>query len=149
MKYIPLIFLFTLACKSSFNITNIESKEPLIILEKTSCRGKCPVYKASFYDEGVIILNAKENFKYIGKHYKKIEKAEMKELVGDFVKADFFSFEDKYTSRKTDLPTTFVTFNYEGKSKRILDYSDAPRELNELENKLKTIIEGDDWIKME
>lgn len=147
MKYL-IIILALLGCQSTFKIADIQNKEPIIILKKTSCKGKCPEYEICVYKEGYVTLKGIKNFELIGDFYKKMDKKQIDFFINQFDKANFFEFKDKYLSKKTDLPTTFLTFNYNGKSKKIMDYSDAPKELKELEKLIENISKEQDWISI-
>lgn len=62
----------------------------------------------------------------------------------EFEKADFFNFKDEYTSRITDLPTTYIGFIDKGKTKIVRDYHGAPQLLSDLEAKLEIIANSDE-----
>jgi hypothetical protein len=149
MKYLLAFFVLLIACKPASIMSKIQDKEPIIVLKKTSCKGKCPEYEVAIYKEGVAVLKGVKNFKYIGSYSKNIDKEKINFLIAEFEKADFFSFNDKYTSQKTDLPTTFITFSNKGNSKKIMDYSDAPKELNYLEKLIEEIANEDGWQLIE
>jgi hypothetical protein len=117
-------------------------------IERTPCFGKCPVYKMTIQADGMATLMGKQNIDYIGTYNKRVDKATMDMLVSEFNKAGFFNMKDEYTEKVMDLPTTWVTFKYKGKSKKIRDYYKAPQELKDLEKLLQNIAVGPGWNKV-
>ena len=118
-------------------------------MEKTPCFGRCPVYILKIYANGNAVLTGKQNLDKIGDYKKNIGGEKVKELVSAFEAAGFFKMEDQYLSKATDLPTTWVTFRNNGKSKKIRDYHNAPQELKELEQMLHELTEQDGWEKLD
>ncbi len=127
--------------------TKINTNKPMITLQKTSCYGKCPVYIIEIYENGIIKLNGIKNLDKIGFYTKSITQQEVESLRKEFLNANFFDFMDEYTSKKTDLPTTYISFEHEGKFKKIKDYSDAPEELRKLERLIENIVNSEGWKK--
>ena len=123
------------------------SNKPMITLQKTSCYGKCPVYTMEIYETGVIKLNGVKNLDKIGTYCKTITNKDVEGLRKAFTDAKFFDFKDEYTSKKTDLPTTYISFENTGKFKKIRDYSDAPEELRKLEKLIENIVNSEGWDK--
>lgn len=120
-------------------------QEPVITLEKTACYGTCPVYSLNIYHSGTIELTGKENIAYKGKYCTRLKRAEWTRIRQAYLSGQFFSFRDQYTSRLKDLPSTFVTFRWEGKSKTIEDYDGAPEELKKLEEMVERLIGTQHW----
>ena len=111
------------------------------------CRGKCPVYTITIYGDGRAVYAGKKNVDKIGPYEKKLEKSQITELVKAFNDANFFEFKDEYTSKITDLPTTYTTFTTNDKTKQIRDYYGAPEELKKLEKMVEDIANSEGWKK--
>lgn len=75
-----------------------------------------------------------------GNYAGKLSPAELSSLVEKFERANFFAFANDYVSRATDLPTTYVFFSHEGRSKTVRDLEGAPDALKTLEADLIRII---------
>ena len=136
------------SCSNSKKANNKES-EPVFIIQQTACFGECPVYTMKIYRNGFVEYKGKMFVEKEGDFEKSISEDKVEDLINKFEGADFFSFEDKYTSNMTDLPTTFTTFNFDGKSKKVENYHGAPDELKELEKELRKIAESEDgWKKL-
>lgn len=155
MKQIFLLCILTISicCKMPMNANKNDNKtiedSTLISLEKTACFGKCPVFKITIYKNGLAIYDGQINVEKKGRFEKKIPNEEIKQLIKSFEESHFFDFKDKYTADMTDLPSTYLTFNNKGKSKKIIDYYDAPDKLKELEAMVENIANKDGWVKKE
>ncbi|ELR69914.1 hypothetical protein C900_04437 [Fulvivirga imtechensis AK7] len=146
IRIVALLGIALIACKSSQ--TNNIQEEALISMEKTRCMGACPVYKIEIYKNGKVVLDAEENLTLKGKYEAQLSDDDVSGFIVAFEERDFFGFEDSYKSNVTDLPTTYISFNYEGRSKRIMDYYNAPEELKELEKKVADLIDDLEWRKV-
>ena len=120
---------------------------PIISLEKTRCFGICPVFTLEIFADGAAILRGEENIHKIGEFRATLSKKQVKGLVKEFKTRDFFGFEDNYTSSKSDLPTTYLSFTDKGITKKISDYDQAPESLKELEAKVEAYIGILTWRK--
>ena len=74
---------------------------------------------------------------------------DVENLKKSFIDANFFDFKNEYTSKKTDLPTTYISFENNGKYKKIRDYSDAPEALKNLEKMIEKIVDSSGWDKIQ
>lgn len=118
-------------------------------MQKTTCRGFCPVYTISIFHNGKVTYHGERNVDKTGDYKKKISKKKVKKLIAQFEKYNFWNFQDQYVSRATDLPTTFISFTHKGKSKKIEDYWDAPKELKELEKMVEEVANSKNrWKKL-
>lgn len=142
MRYILIICILLASCRVT---REPGMPDPVITLEKTACFGACPVYTLNIYNSGIIELTGKENLPYKGKYCSRLKRAEWTRIRQAYLSGQFFSFKDQYTSRVKDLPSTFVTFRSEGKSKTIEDYDGAPEELKKLEEMVVRLIETQRW----
>ncbi len=70
-------------------------------------------------------------------------------LLEQFKNANFFAFEKAYRAAVSDLPTTYLFFSHEGKSKKIMDYYGAPESLKTLENLVADLVNELEWVKSE
>lgn len=149
-KYIFVIILFVVGCSSSvpdYDFTTFSETNPLIKMEKTRCFGKCPVYGLEIKGNGDVILTGKENIDKIGEYKLKIGNDEIKRLLSAIDKAEFWSMKDEYDGRVTDLPSTYFSVQYDGKSKKVKSRYNAPKELDALEEVLAAYLERFGWIE--
>ena len=122
----------------------------IIAMERSSCYGAYPAYSLTFYGNGTIFYEGKNRYVNItGKQTSEIHKEKVKELVDEFYKINYFSLKDKYDQLITDIPYTTTSITINGKYKSVYNRAGAPKELNELENKIDEITNSKQWIKGE
>lgn len=142
------IVMILFACKTQSK-TQSKTDSIIITLAKKSGRGISPEYSLQIYNSGKVIFEGIKNTEKIGKYQKQLDKKAIKTLKKTFIDAKFFDFEDEYTSRILDLPTTYISFSENNKTKKIRDYHNAPKELKKLEKLIENIAEEEDnWIKI-
>jgi len=139
-------------------------KDLFITLERTICYGTCPDYRLEIQSNGTINFEGREYTKIKGKITDKITAEQLKQLVLEFEKADFFSLDEKYPNEKkncpsvaTDMPSAIVSIKIDGKQKTIKHYlgclkSGEPLELFPsalviLEDKIDEIVNTKRWIE--
>ena len=148
MKYILLALSLSLATV------------PVITLERTVCFGTCPAYKLTIYSDGKVEYEGEEFVKQKGKAEGRITEAELKELVREFEKIDYFNLDDHYGSGNkkncpeswTDHPTAATSLNWNGKKKTVVHYhgcrgSAVLNQLTALEDKVDEVAKTERWIK--
>jgi hypothetical protein len=139
--------LLAISCQSQKKTTNQQftAENPVIVLQKTVCFGSCPVYTLKINGDGKAELKAEQHLPNLGNFTKTLPPETVQELVNDFDKIQFFSLKDEYTGAITDLPTTYISFTYQGKSKKIRDYYGAPESLKNLEKKIAEFVSDEGW----
>ncbi|MBW8051199.1 MAG: hypothetical protein FVQ77_12830 [Cytophagales bacterium] len=125
-----------------------ENDGTVITLQKTMCYGKCPVYTITIHGDGQSVYVGKKNVDKIGKYQKKLKISEVENLIKAFEDANFYNFKDEYSAKVTDLPTTYITYTVNEKTKRIKDYYGAPDELKKLEKMVEKIASSEGWEKV-
>jgi hypothetical protein len=116
-------------------------------LELTRCYGTCPAYKVVVFENDSLVY---EGLKYVakeGKITKKLPKGTVSQLVEKFRQADFFKFENQYTSNMSDFPTTYISFTDKGVTKKIMDYYKAPERLKQLEILISNLVQDEVEMK--
>jgi len=136
-------FLWVLVCCLFYSCSGprtITDEDLLIELKRTPCYGSCPVYTIKIDKNGKGLFEGVENVEKIGRFSFSISKKELKEFENYFQQVDFFQLEKIYDAQVSDLPTTYITYNKDGKRKKIMDYYGAPEELRSLENSIETLV---------
>jgi hypothetical protein len=130
----------------------------LITLERTTCLGTCPAYKLTIRGDGSVLYEGKKFVRITGTQQSSIDKAAMAELLKAFVDADYFGLKDNYDSIQnpdgtetvvTDLPTTYTSLTLNGRVKKIEDYVGAPKQLEQLENRIDTMAGSKRWVAID
>lgn len=155
MKYlfcmIPLLMLF--ACDASKKVQG-EAAIPedqdfteatVIAMSKGPCFGTCPVYDLTIKGNGEATLVAKKFMDYEGTFNRTLNQDEVDALIGAFLDANFFDFEEAYTANVTDLPTTWITFTHNGRTKKVKAYYDIPASLVRLIDQVHAIAIDKAW----
>ena len=82
-----------------------------------------------------------------GRHRFSIPKTEVKELVDEFLRIDYFSLKDTYRDKDIyDIPGFGTSFTYRGRSKSITRDNGGPDELIALERRLEEIVTSRGFI---
>jgi len=125
----------------------------VITLERTACFGTCPVYTLKIFEDGKVVYNGQDFVTVKGEQNSSITADQLKELVADFQKADYFNLPDKYTAPVTDMPTTITSFSLDDKNKTVSNYGGclsgspekAPKALCDLEKKIDALTNSAQW----
>ena len=86
------------ACGS---VSSTPSPEPqdippdtIITLERTVCFGTCPAYKLTISADGAVVFTGEEYVREKGTVHSKISKDQVKQLISEFTKTQYFSLRD-------------------------------------------------------
>jgi len=151
MKKITIIsFILTLLTATGCSVLkNHKSKQLLFEFERTACYGTCPVYEIDIYKNGRIVLEGKKHLDKIGKFEAKLRNDQLEKLINDFESASFFELENSYRSQFKDLPTKYITYHKDGKSKQVMAYDNIPKKLQILIDELDKLVNELEWNKIE
>ena len=126
---------------STTTSSTLPVKESLLLsLERTPCFGKCPTYKYTILTTGKIIYNGSQNTKNIGSYTAQLNKSQLEEIKNQIKILDAFSLQDKYDAKVTDIPSTILVINIDGKKKKIYDRHGAPEKLKQFEKFVDKIV---------
>lgn len=162
--YLPLSIILGIgmtlfSCKSSKDSTAFSSTsdkkteistEPQMLasIQRTPCYGQCPIYKATFMDNGEV--------KYVGKHfvenvgtYSTLISAEDVRSIEESIKEfDYYSLDSLYPTLATDFPSCITEVNLYGNYKRVIDRRNPPKNLKLFEKFLDGLLEGREFKKI-
>lgn len=140
---LPLLFTGCICQTISKGKTNYDA--PVITLEQ-KCFGHCQNYKVELFLNDSIKVYPKENFSVKVKSGSQMKHKTAGILVADAEKMMFWDLNDVYESKLLqDAPTTYITVDFKGKSKKIKVKGNATQELNEFIKKIKTIVKTSEW----
>lgn len=105
----------------------------------------CPAYSVTVDENGTVIYKGISGVRVRGERVQSIPIADVRDLVTNFFRIDFFSLQDRYTEKK--LPNGMsetvshsnaitISINVDGKKKRVYIFHGAPQELLDLQRKL-------------
>ena len=134
-----------------FHSCSVQSKfteqDVVIELERTRCMGTCPVYDIKINKKRLVLYEGKEHADRSGLYRARLPEAVLDEIITRFGDINFFQLRDVYIMNISDLPTTYISFRYEGCYKRIMDYYNAPPALRELEDFIDRSVKNLDYRK--
>lgn len=100
--------------------------------------------------DGTINWNGGRFVQTVGAASSKISPERVKELVGVFEQAGYFSLKDSYTAQGvTDMPSANTSITMNGQHKAVQHYygdSSAPEQLKQVEDKIDEIANTAQWI---
>ena len=132
-----LVSFFIYSCSGPKTIT----EEDLLIEQKrTPCYGSCKVYTLRIDKNGKGLFEGIENVDNIGRFSFSLKQDELVEIENAFLQVDFYQLKNIYDAQVSDLPTTYITYNKDGRRKKIMDYYGSPEELRTLENRIETLV---------
>jgi ankyrin repeat protein len=122
-----------------------------IYLERTSCFGTCPSYSIEVYGDGTVLYNGKYYVAVLGQHRGQVSQQAVLSMLDAFRAADFFSLHDSYREAVTDNPTFTTSIQFDGHSKRVVDYVGRdvgmPTAVTELEDTIDQLADSARWTK--
>jgi hypothetical protein len=137
--------------------------DTVITLQRTICYGMCPAYKLTIRGDGTLIYEGKEFVKTTGTVKSSVTREQLKELLSEFEKADYFSLRDSYQTMSdgcptywTDNPSANTSIQLGGRRKAIAHYYGCqeeegykvyPQKLYVLESRIDEIVNSARWVK--
>lgn len=117
-------------------------------IERQSCFGKCPVYKAAFYSDGKIIYEGIENVDRRGKYVTRVDEATVNRIKTMAERVDYFRLSGFYPTHGSvidDLPVTITYVSFIFKDNQVTDAHNSPAKLHRFERFLDEIIDTQNW----
>jgi hypothetical protein len=151
--FISSILLLLLApCNSeqkiSSNSTSQNYNTITIIYAETPCYGNCPIYVMTLDGKTMIAtFKGEANTEKIGTYTKTITNEEFAKFMGAFEKANFDKLAAEYMGNVPDFPIRETTLTKDGKTKKVRNRSEGPKEMDELEKVFKDYAISEGWKK--
>ncbi len=120
-------------------------EETMVKISKTACFGECPVYSFTLQGDGQATFNGKRFTELEGPHRRTYSADTTNTVFKEMIGMDLYQYESEYTDQITDLPTTYLTFQHEGREKEIKLYYGFPKELEDLANRLQELAFAEGW----
>jgi hypothetical protein len=161
MKWAVVLLLAVTACASRNGVPAVDesaagqSDASAITLERTSCFGRCPVYRLAVSADGKVSYEGTANVKHLGAATAEVPANRVSALLDELDKAGYFGFADRYTPAEptcgryaTDLPSAITSASLEGRNKRIVHDQGcgaAPGALAVLEQRIDEVLGSARW----
>jgi hypothetical protein len=140
-----LTFIFNLPSPTKYAISP-HYKDVVITLERTMCLGTCPVYKLKIYGDGRVEYEGESYVGITGTQIGHISSDDVRDLVFEFYRIEYFSLRDEYIEAEPDLPTIITSITIDGHRKQVVDHWGAPPELKDLEKMIDDAAGSDRWV---
>jgi hypothetical protein len=151
--FISSILLLLLApCNSEQKVSSTTPSQDYstinIVYAETPCYGNCPIYVMTLDGKTMVAtFKGEANTEKIGTYTKSISPEEFSQFMSAFEKANFDKLDNEYMGTVPDFPIRETTLTKDGKSKKIRNRSDGPKELDVLEKVFKDYAVSDGWKK--
>lgn len=121
VKYFSLLLLIVLGA-ASVNAQDATANA-VITLERTACRGTCPIYTLSILEDGTVIYNGENHVAVTGEQTSEIDPETVAAMLEAFASAGYFDWDVAYTEQTvSDLPTIITSVTRDGQTHRIERY---------------------------
>jgi len=89
-------------------------------LERTPCFGACPAFRIKIYRSGSATYEGRGNVERMGMHSGSVTPEMMEDLLTKAEGYGFFGMNDTYDAQVTDLPSTIIQVNSNGRMKKVV-----------------------------
>ena len=140
-----------IAAKSELsNISTQSTSEPQMLasIQRTPCYGQCPMYKATFMDNGEVKYVGKRFVEKIGTYSGLISAEQVLEIKQKITEYDYFGLDSLYPTPITDFPSCITEARLNGVSKKVIDRRNPPSDLKAFEKFLDGILEQTELTKV-
>ena len=123
---------------------------PEITLERTGCHNQCAEYTLSFYDDGEVIYVGKANVSKAGRWRAALPTQAVTDLLMEFQRIGYSSFNDKYPSGITETSTAITSLRVGDRIKTVTHEVGSPfppATLIALEDRIDASVQSVEWTK--
>lgn len=155
MKFIlsSIFLLFLAPCNSEQKLSSTTPQDYSnihIVYAETPCYGNCPIYVMTLDGKTMTAtFNGEANTEKIGIYTKTISNEEFAQFMSAFEKANFDKLNNEYMGLVPDFPIRETTLTKDGKTKKVRNRSDGPKEMDVLEKVFKDYAVSAGWKKQE
>lgn len=142
--------IFFASCSTTqkvLNQTEIEALPKVLTFSKGGCKGRCPIFDLTVYENGWMVFDGKMWTQQEGKATGQLTKEEFAQLQKDCEAANVWNKEAEYGMNIMDAPTTTIHLFEKDRDKQIRWRIRAPEELPTLSGKIMQIIIDRGWIE--
>jgi Domain of unknown function (DUF6438) len=120
----------------------------MVDLQKTGCRGKCPVFKIEVFSNGKVLYTGDKYADMKGKYESQLDNFTYKMLFDRAKRINFFQLPTQFPENSElikELPNTMTFVKLGNLEKRVMNNHDAPIELHEYELFLQSLVDVLEW----
>lgn len=136
--------------KETTQTMTAEQTEPQLLasIERTACYGQCPMYKATFLDNGQLIYVGKRFVEKLGTYEGLLSEEEVLEIRNKIVEYRYFELDSLYPTPISDFPSCHTEVQLNGKRKKVIDRRNPPENLRSFEKFLDSLLIERDLTKV-
>lgn len=121
-----------------------------ITLNRTVCFGFCPDYTVTITGEGEVRYVGRRFVNVVGERTATIPRADVAALLARFDEIGFERLRDAYRANVTDLPTTTIVLERDGRRKVVADYgglsAGMPEAVRDLQDRIDQVAGTAQWV---
>jgi hypothetical protein len=122
-------------------------------LDRSICFGACPDYAVTVRGDGSVRYVGRNFVLERGERTGRADPADVARLRAMIRQAGFFALRDEYRARATDLPTSTVAVEDEGRVKTVIDYGGdlvgMPAAVRQIQDEIDRVAGTARWIRGE
>ncbi len=144
------LFCFIIAMLSVATLSFSADKPKIteITLERTSCKGPCPVYRVVLLRDGTAIYTGKAHIERIGAYQGKIHLSRFLQLARLLQSEGFFDLMERFSKDVVDSPSAITSAVRGEQRKTIHNHADAgPAKLWGIEMAIDAVVAEIKWEK--
>lgn len=139
----------TSASATKENSTSMQTEPQLLSsIERTACYGQCPMYKATFFDNGEVQYVGKRFVENIGTYKTLLSAEDVLDIKKKITESDYFGLDSLYPTPIADFPSCITEASLNGNTKRVVDRRNPPDNLLGFERFLDSLLKDRDWEKV-
>ncbi|WP_226018016.1 DUF6438 domain-containing protein [Novosphingobium sp. FKTRR1] len=156
------------ACSAQARLPEVDYTKLRITLTRSACFGTCPDYRLVIRGDGLVEFSTQEQavdgvahrhrqnsaaafVRVTGKHFARIDRAQIDALLQQFREGNFFALKGEYRASVTDSPTYVVSIDTGNGAKRVIDYVGRevgmPQAVTDIENAIDATAGSRRWIE--
>lgn len=140
---LPILIISLLACAQSRKATSKTTvKQPdfsHILMKRTPCFGKCPIYSVELFKSGRLIYTGMRFVKDSGMYEKNIGAAQAQAIFDEYRKYRMDTCSERYELPVADLPGIYYSYTINGEESHIVNANFGPDFLKILAQKMDEI----------
>lgn len=153
-SYFLLVFLsgcMLIGSCTSLEKIDLKTEQPLVIMSKGACFGRCPIYEITVYKSGIATFKGERFTEKLGLWIRQLSDTEMRNLNEQLQETNLWQYPSFYSSRLSDAPQITITQFEEDASKSVTGKENRPPSVMELQEFLERMAESSDdkWVVRE
>lgn len=136
------------AASASGTVFGSKTDSVFFSLQRTPCFGKCPAYTVTIMADGSAHYTGRSFAPREGEFTGTVDKATMQALFDRAAAIGFFGFQDKYDAQVTDIPSTIIRVNADGKDKKVLGRVKPPPAFKPFAAFADSLLAPVEWTKV-